>query len=74
MEQEVDTRRCRCGHAKGDFWVRPTRKYGWWAVLGMMFGVSSRPVRIDYQCGRCGEVVESVSDRAELERFRYGPR
>jgi hypothetical protein len=74
MEQVVEARRCRCGHAKGDFWIRPSRKYGWAAVLGMMFGVSSRPIRIDYQCGRCGDIVESVTDREELEHFRYGPR
>ena len=74
MEHGAETPRCRCGHAKGDFWIRPSRKYGWAAVLGMMFGVSSRPIRVDYQCGRCGETVESITDRAELERFRYATK
>jgi hypothetical protein len=71
MEHDADTPRCRCGFAKGDFWVRPSKTYGMWGVFGMMFGVSSRPRRVDYKCARCGQTVETVTDPATLERFRY---
>jgi hypothetical protein len=63
---------CRCGHGLDHFWVRPSYSYGFWGMLASTFGVSARPTRIDYTCGKCHQTLESVTDPAKLAEYRYG--
>ena len=63
---------CRCGHGLDHYWVRPSYSYGFWGTLATMFGVSARPTRVDYTCGKCHQTLESVTDPAKLAQFRYG--
>jgi hypothetical protein len=65
---------CRCGNTKNDPRVTPSYDYGFIGILALMFGVTPKPTRVDFKCGVCGETVETVKDKAELERFRYGPQ
>jgi hypothetical protein len=37
----------------------------------LLMGYTARPVRIDWVCGSCGSVIESITDRPTLERYRY---
>lgn len=53
--------------------VQPSYSYGFMGILGLMFGVTPKPNRVDYKCGVCGETLATVKDKAELEKFRYGP-
>lgn len=58
--------RCKCGHDRTHYMVTPDGKYsgmGWFWVL---FGVTTRPVRIEYRCRRCGEVFDETTDPQEL--------
>ena len=68
---DVAQRRCKCGHAKGDFWIRPAKKYSFWSTFALLAGVTPRPSRVDFDCGICGETVESITDPATLEKYRY---
>lgn len=63
--------RCRCGHTRDNFWVRPARTYGVWGLICMMFGVTTKPSRVDYKCAHCEHTFETITDPAELERFRH---
>lgn len=38
-----------------------------------MFGVTPKPSKIEMKCGVCGESLETITDKAALETFRYGP-
>ena len=67
-------RTCRCGFKKGDFWVRPSHTFGFWGTLAQIFGVTARPIRVDYECGRCRQRIESITDPAALAAFRPGRR
>jgi len=69
---ETFATRCRCGHDKRDPAVRPVKKYGLWGAMLLMMGYTARPKRIDVVCGTCGAVFNSITDPAELEKFRYG--
>ena len=69
---DVAARRCRCGYTKGDFWIRPSKHYSFWSSFAQLAGVTARPVRVDFVCGVCGETVESITDPATLENYRYG--
>jgi hypothetical protein len=53
--------------------VQPSYSYGFVGILGLMFGVTPKPNRIDFKCGVCGETLETIRDKASLEKFRYGP-
>jgi len=64
--------RCRCGRDKTDLLVRPVKRYGLWAAMALMMGYTARPMRIDIVCPTCGALFNSITDSAELERFRYG--
>jgi len=55
--------RCPCGHDRTHFLVSPEGKYtliGWFWVT--LMGVTTKPVRIDYRCRKCGNVLETTTD------------
>jgi hypothetical protein len=54
--------------------VNASYDYGFWGILGLMFGVTPTPKRVHFKCGVCGQTVETIRDKAELERFRYGAK
>jgi hypothetical protein len=64
-------RTCACGHDKRHPRVRPVKKYGNWGQLAFMFFFTPKPEAIDFVCGRCGQVVDSMTNPDTLERFRY---
>jgi hypothetical protein len=53
--------------------VQPSYSYGFFGLVGLMFGVTPKPSRVDFKCGVCNQTVDTIKDKAELERFRYGP-
>jgi hypothetical protein len=61
---------CRCGHGVDHFWIRPQKQWGGWAWLGIMGGVRMAPRRVDYKCGRCGDILASITDAEALKRMR----
>ena len=71
-EEPASGPRCRCGHGLDHYWVRPSYSYGFWGMLASTFGVSARPTRVDYTCGRCHQTLETVTDPAKLGAYRYG--
>jgi len=62
---------CRCGRDRTDPLVRPVKRYGLWAAMALLMGFTARPKRIDIVCPTCGAVFNSITDPAELEKFRY---
>jgi hypothetical protein len=65
-----EERRCRCGHDKRHSRVRPGYHYGIVGSLLQIMGVSAVPTRIDFECGKCGEIVGSIVEPALLEKYR----
>jgi len=59
---EAPLRTCRCGFHKHDLHVTPRCRYGVFAVLRLMMGVTAYPYEVRYQCERCGEVIETTND------------
>jgi hypothetical protein len=64
-------RRCGCGHDRRHPLVRPEYTYGALGALVLGLFGSPAPARIDYVCTDCGEVVDSVTDKETLGRFRH---
>jgi hypothetical protein len=45
--------------------------HGWFGVFWLMLGYTALPRRIDIVCPSCGAVFRSITDRAELAKYRY---
>jgi hypothetical protein len=56
---------------KTDPAVRAVYDYGWWSTFSLLLGYTALPRRINFVCPTCGAVLGSITDRKELEKFRY---
>ena len=63
--------RCREGYDKNHPALRPVKRYGFWGAMALLMGYTARPKRIDIVCPACGAVFDSITDPAELEKYRY---
>lgn len=62
--------RCRCGHDRRHHMVSPVPTYTSWGKFWVIFmGVSSVPIRLDFQCRVCGESFDHTTDPEELQRL-----
>ncbi len=63
---------CRCGFTRNDFWVSARAKYSTWGfIMGVFMGISGTlPKRIQFQCRKCGQIIEERTDRKSIEAFR----
>jgi len=67
-DEEVET--CQCGHGRGHYMVSPVPTYTVWGSFWMnLMGVSSVPIRIDFECRLCKERFDFTTKREELENF-----
>ena len=58
---------CVCGHDRTHYMVSPLPTYTGWGKFWVIFvGVSTKPVRIDYQCRVCWQTFDFTEDPAEL--------
>lgn len=64
--------RCGCGHAKDNFWVSANARYSAWGfIMGVFMGISGTlPKSIQFQCRKCGQVIEERRDQKSIMAFR----
>jgi hypothetical protein len=60
---------CSCGHTRTHSLVERKSRYTFWRTIGLYTGISVKPFRVDYQCGRCKEILDSTTDPAELGKY-----
>ena len=57
---------CRCGFGRGHHMVSPVPTYTSWGKFWVFFmGVSSVPIRLDFQCRVCGQSFDHTVDPDE---------
>lgn len=64
-----ELKRCSCGHDRNHALVVRKNRYSRWGWLGLLTGISVKPVFARYQCTRCGEFFDETNDPAELEKY-----
>lgn len=64
-------RPCRCAVPPEEPLI-PEMEYGFRGLLVTFMGVTAPPKRVDFLCPRCRQVVATLRDKAELERFIRG--
>lgn len=69
MAEETSVRRCRCGYDRHHPFVVRRNQYSKWGWLGLLTGITVRPILVRYECTKCGEIFDETDDPAELERY-----
>lgn len=62
---------CRCGFGRSHPWIVPKPKYSLWGWMLVGLGISHPPVEVRYECDKCGEVFERITDRKLLRDHIY---
>ena len=61
---------CVCGHDRTHYLVSPVPTYNAWGKFWVIFmGVSTKPIRVDFQCRQCGRTFDFTEDSVELGEF-----
>ncbi len=61
-----ESKRCRCGYAKGDGMIAEEPRYSFAGTMALLFGITAPPISLRYTCRKCGEVLDETSDPALL--------
>jgi len=63
--------KCRynCGITRQSLQAEEIVKYSSFAWMGILFGISYKPLSVDFKCKKCGEVFDSMTPE-ELKTFR----
>lgn len=68
-ESEEEEDRCECGHDKNHHMVSALPTYTAWGHFWInLMGVSSVPIRIDFQCRICKDKFAFTTDPKELKQ------
>ena len=62
--------KCRCGYTKDDYQIERKNIYtsfGW--LLNAGLGMSAKPIRVEYKCSVCGDVIDTITDKEELKKY-----
>jgi hypothetical protein len=65
----AELKKCSCGHDRNHVLVVRKNKYSRLGMLGLLTGISVKPILARYQCTRCGEIFDETDDPAELAKY-----
>ena len=67
--EEEDDEQCECGHDKHHHMVSAIPTYTAWGHFWInLMGVSSIPIRLDFQCRVCKDKFDFTTDPEELKK------
>ncbi|EPG65625.1 hypothetical protein ACE5IS_18685 [Leptospira wolffii] len=58
----------QCGTDRKSPLAREVKTYGKWAWFLILFGISSKPTAVQFQCSKCGQIFDQLSPE-ELQHF-----
>ncbi len=61
-------RTCSCGHGRDHHLVSAEGVYTASGYLRLFFGISARPIKVEYRCRRCDRVFSATTDPATLDK------
>lgn len=70
-DAEPEQKKCRCGYTREHPWIVPKPSYSLWGWILVGTGISHPPTEVRFECDKCGEVFERITDRALLKQHRY---
>lgn len=60
---------CACGYTKSSQQIQHKCVYSGWGQFFYSIGISAIPIRVNYFCIVCGEVIESTNEPRILKQF-----
>ena len=64
-------KKCKCGHTLGDPMIVPKTRYNKKGYFWLSMGYSAKPIEVVFQCQNCKEIIDSSTDEAVIEKYRY---
>ncbi|HRI68921.1 MAG TPA: hypothetical protein PK156_32045 [Polyangium sp.] len=58
---------CRCGHDRDHHMVSAEGEYTFSGYLRLFFGISARPIRVNYRCRRCDKTFDTTTNPKVLD-------
>jgi len=68
---DVNDKKCRCGHTRDHAWVVPKPSYSLFGWILVGIGISHPPTEVRFECDKCGEVFERITDSKLLKQHTY---
>lgn len=68
------SRACRCGHTCDHYMVSAEGDYGFWGLMTLYIGITTRPKSVCFKCRRCDDVILVTEEDAVLDAVRDGRR
>ena len=62
---------CSCGHDRDHPRVTAHASYSMLGAMYFLTGITGPPKEIRYQCGDCGEIIETTREPEVLQSYRY---
>ena len=60
---------CGCNKTIRDDTVMQEPRYGFFANMTLLFGITAAPKRVDYICLTCGKTIAASTDPASLQKL-----
>ncbi|HMV76945.1 MAG TPA: hypothetical protein PL048_09155 [Leptospiraceae bacterium] len=60
---------CKCGTTRQSPDAEEIAKYSKTAIFLILFGISAKPISVDFKCRKCGKIIDSLSSE-ELKVYR----
>ncbi|MFA9407412.1 MAG: hypothetical protein ACERKJ_01090 [Candidatus Dadabacteria bacterium] len=62
---------CRCGYTRDHAWIVPKPSYSFWGWILVGTGISHPPTEVKFECDKCGEVFERITDPVLLKTHSF---
>ena len=72
MSDELDSKTgktCSCGNKMGDSFIQHKCEYSSWGWVLYWIGMSAKPIRVDFYCMNCGDVIYSTSEPEVMKQY-----
>ncbi|MBL8149467.1 MAG: hypothetical protein JNN15_06030 [Blastocatellia bacterium] len=69
QDKQDEVVKCQCGYHKNSYFVEKKQKYTSWGWIALLFGISAKPIEVKYQCSKCNQVLDRITDPEELNNY-----
>ncbi len=69
MDSKKIEKKCSCGYDKSHSMIKPKCHYSGWGWVLFSIGMSARPIRVDFVCEKCGEMIDSSTELVVLKKY-----
>ena len=65
----MDINKCEYEHKKGLNHIDFKCHYSGWGLFWFYVGISAKPIKVDFICSKCGNIIESSTEDEILKKY-----